>query len=1028
MGLPMQSPITILNQFIQPVPACPTDANLRVMVEKFHSSQSEVMVVVDEQFVPVGILCLSHLLPYIKPKLPAQTTPDKEHGNQTLASSLMIPVVSVSAYLSLEELRKNLQSWQFSAKNQSNCNCVLVDYQGKFLGLLDTWGLLKYLLSPNISKIDTISSKENSCEFQLRSQTWQTTPLVRLMEQLPLPLRLETSSGKIICQNSTWCSQIGSREPSEMNLSCSLTTSEPALTSSVKSLFESSPQTDRSILSDSNPGVELQPCCQTYRPIATSNQAWLSLDTSLSNSELLETRIHQERTWQFVRMPISLPGDSPILSQENHSTVTQNQSSGWLVMATDVTEQEKLCKELGAKNADLVQLNRLKDEFLACISHELKSPLTAVVGLSSLLKDESLGKLNQRQARYANLIYQSGHHLMTLVNDILDLTRLETGQLQLTLEPLNLQSVCERAYQQALQLQSFREQTKEGWEEENKFTLEIEPGLDLMVADEMRLRQMLVHLLDNALKFTEASGEIGLQVSNWEGWIAFTIWDTGVGIPPALQHLIFQKFQQLENPLTRRFEGTGLGLVLTQRLARAHGGDISFTSKVGQGSQFTLLLPPSPPQEHNHNQGSKQEESEDSWQEIPLHPPATTNRLVLVVEAVPRYIEDLTGQLRELGYRVVIARSGTEALEKARCLQPRVILLNPLLPLLSGWDVLVLLKSDAKTSQIPILVTSTRGEKQRAEQNGADGFLCLPVEKADLNSSLECLGEPISSQSKRLTILRLREATKISSLHDLDLALSSQSSALNYRILEAEDVEQADIIARVWHPDVVLLDGEDLSNPLEYLHNLSQQPALAALPLVTLDAKTTQAANQLPNLTAFPCLVDSGQDSLEALIEVIQVASGMGNQSHVLVYGNWEKTSSQQEKVNSGQSKSTGVYEWLQALVHYLQTAGFRSSLSNSWQEVYSQIQYRSLDLLLLYVDDRDDYGSLIGQLKPLANMENKPTVLVFDHRCVSEQTNINEQEKSLNKLLEKIATNVFPAHSYSMNDLLAQINRMVNH
>ena len=1024
MGLPMQSPTPILNQFIQPVPTCPTDANLRVMVEKFHSSQSEVMVVVDEQLFPVGILCLSHLLPYIKPKLLAQTTPDKENKIQTLAYSLMIPVVSLSAYLSLEELCKNLQSWQCSAKNQSHC--VLVDYQGKFLGLLDTRGLLKYLLSPSISALDTISPRDDNCE-QVGSRSWQPTHLVRLMEQLPLPLRLETSSGEIVFQNSTWRSQIGAREISEVNLSCSLMTSERALTSPVKSLVESSFQTDRSILSDPKPEVELQPCCQTYRPIAISNQARLLVDANLSNLELPETRIHQEGTWQFVKMPISLSDNSPVTTLEKTSRITQNQSPGWLVMATDVTEQEKLCKELAAKNADLVQLNRLKDEFLACISHELKSPLTAVVGLSSLLKDESLGKLNQRQARYANLIYQSGHHLMTLVNDILDLTRLETGQLQLTLEPLNLQSVCERAYQQALQLQSFREQTKESWED-NKFTLEIEPGLDLMVADEMRLRQMLVHLLDNALKFTEASGEIGLQVSNWEGWIAFTIWDTGVGIPPALQHLIFQKFQQLENPLTRRFEGTGLGLVLTQRLARAHGGDISFTSKVGQGSQFTLLLPPSPPQEHNHNQGSKQGESEDSWQEIPFHPPVTTNRLVLVVEAVPRYIEDLTGQLRELGYRVVIARSGTEALEKARSLQPRVILLNPLLPLLSGWDVLVLLKSDAKTSQIPILVTSTRGEKQRAEQNGADGFLCLPVEKADLNSSLECLGEPISSQSKRLTILRLREATKISSLHDLDLALSSQSSALNYRILEAEDVEQADIIARVWHPDVVLLDGEDLSNPLEYLHNLSQQPALAALPLVTLDAKTTQAANQLPNLTAFPCLVDSGEESLEALLEVIQVASGMGSQSHVLVYGNWEKTSSQQEKVNSGQSKSTGEYEWLQALVHYLQTAGLRSSLSNSWQEVYSQIQYRSLDLLLLYVDDREDYGNLIRQLQPLAKMENKPTILVFDHRCLGYQSDSNDQEKLLNQLLDTIATKVFQAHSYSMSDLLAQINRMVSH
>jgi signal transduction histidine kinase len=118
----------------------------------------------------------------------------------------------------------------------------------------------------------------------------------------------------------------------------------------------------------------------------------------------------------------------------------------------------------------------------------------------------------------------------------------------------------------------------------------------MIVADELRLRQMLMHLLSNALKFTDAGGEIGLTVNRWDGWIAFTVWDTGIGIPPEKQHLIFQKFQQLEQPLTRRFEGTGLGLVLTQGLARLHGGDVSFISKPDEGSQFTLLLPPCPVQ------------------------------------------------------------------------------------------------------------------------------------------------------------------------------------------------------------------------------------------------------------------------------------------------------------------------------------------------------------------------------------------------------------------------------------------------
>lgn len=266
----------------------------------------------------------------------------------------------------------------------------------------------------------------------------------------------------------------------------------------------------------------------------------------------------------------------------------------WLILAQDVTEQQQLARELTAKNADLIQLNRLKDEFLACISHELRTPLTAVLGLSSLLKDQTLGALNQRQVHYAQLIYQSGRHLMAVVNDILDLTRMETGQLELVLAPIELETVCHRAFEQAQQLQ-LREDSQTATAadvEQPTFSLALEPDLGLLIADEQRLRQMLVHLLSNALKFTESHDPIGLKVGRWGGWIALTVWDTGIGIPAEKQHLIFQKFQQLENPLTRRFEGTGLGLVLTQRLARLHGGDVTFVSKEGEGSSLRFCYHP----------------------------------------------------------------------------------------------------------------------------------------------------------------------------------------------------------------------------------------------------------------------------------------------------------------------------------------------------------------------------------------------------------------------------------------------------
>jgi CheY-like chemotaxis protein len=360
-----------------------------------------------------------------------------------------------------------------------------------------------------------------------------------------------------------------------------------------------------------------------------------------------------------------------------------------------------------------------------------------------------------------------------------------------------------------------------------------EPGLEEMVADELRLRQMLVHLLSNAFKFTEISGEIGLRVSRWEGWIAFTIWDTGIGIPEQQQHLIFQKFQQLENPLTRQFEGTGLGLVLTRALARLHGGDVSFLSREGKGSQFTLLLPPSPPK-------ASFNESEDiaTKREIgniinssPQNLNSSSQRLVLVVEAVAQYIEELTEQLKGLGYRVVIARSGTEALEKARRLQPKAIFLNPLLPLLSGWDVMTLLKSDVLTRHIHVIVTATAAEKEQAFNKQADSFLSLPIKHQALASLLEKISKTtefknsvmenhqINSQNIPLRILRL--------VNPEIEAINLYPSLREHRVIEVDDLDQADLLARVWQFDVILLDME-ISTARTYLEQLTKHQRLAA--------------------------------------------------------------------------------------------------------------------------------------------------------------------------------------------------------
>ncbi|XHX77953.1 MAG: ATP-binding protein [Stenomitos frigidus ULC029] len=740
----------------------------------------------------------------------------------------------------------------------------------------------------------------------------------------------------------------------------------------------------------------------------------------------------------------------------------------WLILAQDVTEQQQLARELTAKNADLIQLNRLKDEFLACISHELRTPLTAVLGLSSLLKDQTLGALNQRQVHYAQLIHQSGRHLMAVVNDILDLTRMETGQLELVLAPVDLETVCQRAFEQAQQLQSQdskQTETKSN-SDQPMFSLALEPDLGLLIADEQRLRQMLVHLLSNALKFTESHDPIGLRVGRWGGWIAFTVWDTGIGIPAEKQHLIFQKFQQLENPLTRRFEGTGLGLVLTQRLARLHGGDITFVSKEGEGSQFTVLLPPHPPgmKTADPTAASKTVEASRSYQpqghkaavggsvtgltsSYALDVAALQrSQLVLIVEASPRCLEVLSDQLTGLGYRVVIARAGTEALEKARRLQPCIIFLNPVLPLLSGWDVLTLLKSNTETQRIPVVIMATKVDEEQARQRQSDCLLNLPIQPKALQKCLQTLvvdrqEATIAPHSLAiLTILRLSPGVWSSAQQPLPTAaLDTLLHSYQCRVLEADDLEQAELLARVWKPNVILLDGV-LADAVAYFQQYGRHIVLASLPLVTIDQATAQAANQIPGLLVFPCLSTSERQmpvhssvptSVEtsALLQVIQVAAGYTWRPSILALDAVTLPLSLDGQGALDQSARSldsllQETEWLQALTHYLNTAGMSGVIGRCWQEVLQQLESDKVDVLVICWTNAIAQSFTLPMLSALQQLRKRPPILVLDHRYHAPMAD-PETIAPLPDVLTQVAAQILPA-SLPMTDLLQQMHQVI--
>jgi len=1066
--MPTTSP-SLKNFIDEPVPLCQPTAALESLRSIFSEGNCDRVAVVNEQLQPLGLVYLRSLW--------ADGLDRTNDWEQPLSeSSIAIePIRIVLATLSISEFWQYLQTEELNtpASSQtiggfSKSPIALTDASGKFLGMLDSLSLLQFIAALNSSltehstavkeiELMPVSAAIATARAQVRFLEAGLKPsenlnsLVQLLEKLPLPLRLQTPTGQIVSQNAAWRILLGAGPEPVPEPAANLGKHSPHKPSHLTTEYTSTQveaiaQECKSLVGVGRSGDGLQdsfaardstaasscplPLYAAASPSTLTAPAWCPMagkpDTYICDCPVQKG---QERIWQFVKQPLS---DNLIL-----------------VMGQDVTEEHLVAKELAAKNADLIHLNRLKDEFLSCISHELKTPLTAVLGLSSLLKDKLIGELNDRQTRYAKLIHKSGRHLMTIVNDILDLTRMETGQLELIPEPVEIAATCKKALEQAKQLQKQEEKSppqpsktdgaaSEEPSTEIEFTIEIEPGLSYLIADEMRLRQMLVNLLSNALKFTEAGGKIGLKVNIWEGWIAFTVWDTGIGIPAEKQHLIFQKFQQLESPLTRRFQGTGLGLVLTQRLARLHGGDVSFISSENQGSEFTLLLPPNPP----GNSGEESPAGTATEGEL-LQPKYQTpiansrSRLVLIVEAVPKYIEDLTNVLSGLGYQVIVARSGTEALEKARRFSPEAIFLNPLLPLLSGWDVLTLLKSDPDTRSIPAIVTATRGEKERASVNRAEGFLSLPVEEFALRRLLDSIGRPDASTQKvrsSLTVLWISPQNS-----------SSQGSALllnpTYcRVLEADDLSQAELVARIWRPDAIVLDStSQLQNPLAFIEQLSRSRNLGSLPLVTLDPPTTQLANQVKGLSVFPCLAAGSPDGTglvaSALWQVIQVAAGMSWKPSILfadisTLPDLHRTAGgnptaelenrdRSTKVEIPMPNSQFSTPNLQALIQYIQTAGFRGSIAPCWTEVLQQLQYQSVDLVLLCLRDAPSESSAMLQaLSNLRQMAVKLPILVWDYRSA-----VNSESEAIDFLLQEVSAKILPS-SLSAAQLLDKIKQ----
>ena len=368
--------------------------------------------------------------------------------------------------------------------------------------------------------------------------------------------------------------------------------------------------------------------------------------------------------------------------------------------------------------------SRAKSEFLATMSHELRTPLTCIIGMSATLLRWSFGELSLRQKNYLNTIHESGERLLELINDILEVSKIESGRVVLEISEFSLSRLARQS------LETFRDQANQTGVELN-FDLKLTQDEDRFPADPRRVTQILQNLLSNAVKFTPEGGKVNLRVRVEQRVAVLQVEDTGIGIPESQHNLLFQKFQQLEASRHRQYQGTGLGLALTKQLVDLHGGSISVTSKMGVGSVFTVRLPA-------QRLTSDSDYSADE-EVLPLEPPL---RRILLVEDHEQTASIICEMLTAADYQVVWIIDGSSVLEQAELLQPVAIIINMQLSGGEGVDIIKSLRRYVATAEVKILSLIAKNsprDQSICQAAGADDTLPKPIDPESLLHKISAL-------------------------------------------------------------------------------------------------------------------------------------------------------------------------------------------------------------------------------------------------------------------------------------------------
>jgi PAS domain S-box-containing protein len=519
---------------------------------------------------------------------------------------------------------------------------------------------------------------------------------------------------------------------------------------------------------------------------------------------------------------------------------------GVIAAARDITQLKRFEQSMVQKNVELEDASRMKSEFLANMSHELRTPLVAIIGFSEVLRDGLVGELTLQQRGFIGDIFSSGQHLLSLINDILDLSKVEAGKMTLDVEPVQVASLLQNSLSIVKERAAARHIRLELVAAENPGTIN---------ADARKVKQILYNLLSNAVKFTSEGGQVTVRIArvaraevghlsgawkgsslpladnDFEGFLKISVIDSGIGITAEGLERLFKPFSQIDAGLSRKFEGTGLGLAMVKVLVELHGGAVAVESAVGEGSCFNVWLP------------LRTSEMEVlARAKAPARRPlqqVVTAGTALVVEDDFKAAELIRVQLEAEGFKVLHAASAEAALVLAIQQPLSLITLDILLPNMDGWDFLERIKQVPELRSIPVVILSTVADATKGFLLGAAAVMQKPISRMELYEALVGLRLFPQPKGKNLTILVVDDDPKAVEL----IALRVTGMAGN--VLRAYGGREAIEIARRELPDVIVLDlmMSDV-NGFDVVAALNERPETASIPVLVVTAKHITAEDR----------------------------------------------------------------------------------------------------------------------------------------------------------------------------------------